>query len=91
MTLNKYSVQVRGLPDLDIKHQIEAGNDLTCFVRMVSRLNVSSRKLGWFVRGDQLIEKLPSVMMLSLLQGCSFLTGHETGRLNLYRLNPNQG
>jgi hypothetical protein len=90
MTLNKYSVQVRGLPDLDIKHQIEAGNDLTCFVRMVSRLKMSSCMFGWFVRGDQLIEKLPSVM-LSLLQGCSFLTGHETGRLNLYRLNPNQG
>ncbi|CAB4005181.1 uncharacterized protein LOC110065605, partial [Paramuricea clavata] len=56
ITLNKYTIQIRGLPDLDMKHSIDAGNNLTCFVRM----------------------------------GCSFLTGHETGRLNLYRLNSDQ-
>ena len=40
VTLNKYSIQIRNLPDLDIKHNIDAGKDLTCFVRLVSRLDV---------------------------------------------------
>ncbi|XP_028398309.1 uncharacterized protein LOC114521934 [Dendronephthya gigantea] len=57
VALDKYTIQIRSLPDLNMKHSIEAGNDLTCYVRMADIL----------------------------------LSGHKTGRLNLYRLDSEQG